>query len=77
MNSQSWGGAALITPSQESVKEVQVSSSTYSAEDGRNSGAMIKVVSKNGTNDLHGSAFFRYTGPELNAFNRLGTDEGP
>lgn len=56
VNSQSWGGAALITPSQESVKEVQVSSSTYSAEDGRNSGAMIKVVSKNGTNDLHGSA---------------------
>lgn len=72
VNSQSWGGAALITPSQESVKEVQVSSSTYSAEDGRNSGAMIKVVSKNGTNDLHGSAFFRYTGPELNAFNRFG-----
>lgn len=62
VNSQSWGGAALITPSQESVKEVQVSSSTYSAEDGRNSGAVIKVVSKNGTNDLHGSGFFRYTG---------------
>lgn len=73
VNSQSWGGAALITPSQESVKEVQVSSSTYSAEDGRNSGAVIKVVSKNGTNDLHGSAFFRYTGPELNAFNKFGT----
>lgn len=73
VNSQSWGGAALITPSQESVKEVQVSSSTYSAEDGRNSGAVIKVVSKNGTNNYHGSAFFRYTGPELNAFNRFGT----
>jgi hypothetical protein len=73
VNSQSWGGAALITPSQESVKEVQVSSSTYSAEDGRNSGALIKVVSNNGTNNLHGSAFFRYTGPELNAFNKFGT----
>jgi outer membrane receptor protein involved in Fe transport len=74
VNSQSWGGAALITPSQESVKEVQVSSSTYSAEDGRNSGAVIKVVSKNGTNDFHGSAFFRYLGPELNAYNKFPTN---
>jgi len=74
VNSQTWGGAALITPSQESVKEVQVSSSTYSAEDGRNSGAVIKVVSKNGTNDLHGSGFFRYTGPDLNAFNKYPAD---
>jgi hypothetical protein len=41
------------------VKEVQVTSSTYSAEDGRNSGAQIRVVSQNGTNDWHGSAFFK------------------
>ena len=44
VNSQTWGGAAVITPSQESVKEVQVTSSTYSAEDGRNSGATVRVV---------------------------------
>ncbi len=72
VNSQTWGGAAVITPSQEAVKEVQVSSSTYSAEDGRNSGAVVKVVSKNGTNDLHGSAFFKYADPSLNAYNRFG-----
>src|SRR6185503_13994475 len=73
VNSQTWGGAAVITPSQEAVKEVQVSSSTYSAEDGRNSGAIIKVVSQNGTNDFHGSLFFKYADPSLNAFNRFGT----
>lgn len=72
VNSQTWGGAAVITPSQESVKEVQVSSSTYSAEDGRNSGATIKVVTQNGTNDLHGSIFFKYNDPSLNAFNKFG-----
>ena len=71
VNSQTWGGAAVITPSQESVKEVQVSSSTYSAEDGRNSGAIIKVVSQNGTNDLHGSLFYRYADPGLNAYNKF------
>lgn len=71
VNSQTWGGAAVVTPSQEAVKEVQVSSSSYSAEDGRNSGAMIKVVSQNGTNIYHGSAFFKYADPGLNAFNKF------
>lgn len=71
VNSQTWGGAAVITPTQESVKEVQVTSSTYSAEDGRNSGAQIRVVTENGTNEFHGSAFFRYAGPNLNSFNEF------
>lgn len=71
VNSQTWGGAAVITPSQESVKEVQVTSSTYSAEDGRNSGVQLKVVSQNGTNQWHGSAFFKYNDPGWNAFNDM------
>jgi hypothetical protein len=75
VNSQTFGGAAVITPSQESVKEVTITSSSYSAEDGRNSGALVKVVSQNGTNDFHGSAFFKYNDPELNAFNKYPTPE--
>src|SRR5437660_179623 len=71
VNSQTWGGGAVITPSQESVKEVQITSSTYSAEDGRNSGAQVKVVTQNGTNDWHGSAFLKIDDPRLNAFNRF------
>ncbi|HKP70465.1 MAG TPA: TonB-dependent receptor, partial [Pyrinomonadaceae bacterium] len=78
VNSQTWGGAAVITPSQESVREVQVTSSTYSAEDGRNSGATVRVVTNNGTNDYHGSLFFKYNDPGWNAYNRyfgvLGND---
>ena len=71
VNSQTWGGAAVITPSQEAVKEVRVLSSSYSAEDGRNSGAQIKVVTQNGTNEFHGSAFFKYDEPGLNARNKF------
>ncbi|MGH9872843.1 MAG: TonB-dependent receptor domain-containing protein, partial [Pyrinomonadaceae bacterium] len=71
VNSQTWGGGAVITPSQESVKEVSVVSSTYSAEDGRNSGAQIKVVTQNGTNEWHGSVFFKLNDPSLNAFNKM------
>jgi carboxypeptidase family protein len=72
VNSFNWGGAALVTPNQESVKEIRVLSNSYSAEDGRNSGAQIRVVSQNGTNDLHGSAFIKYNSPKLNAFNKYG-----
>src|SRR5678815_2859491 len=76
VNSLSHGGAAVVTPNQESVKEMQISSSTYSAEDGRNSGAQNKVVSQNGTNDFHGSAFIKYNSPKLNAFNKYPNDFG-
>src|SRR5215216_1406247 len=76
VNSLSHGGAAVVTPNQESVKEIQISSSTYSAEDGRNSGAQIKVVSQSGTNEFHGSAFLKYNSPKLNAFNKYPNDFG-
>lgn len=69
VNSLTWGGASVVTPNQESVAEVKVLSTSYSAEDGRNSGAQVKVVSKAGTNGFHGSAFFKYGEPGLNAFN--------
>jgi len=72
VNSLSHGGAAVVTPNQESVKEVSVVSSTYSAEDGRNSGAQVKLVSQNGTNDFHGSLFLKANDPRWNAFNKYG-----
>ncbi len=77
VNSLGWGGAAVVTPNQESVKEIRVLSSAYSAEAGRNSGAQVQVVSKNGTNNFHGSAFFKFQDPGLNAFNKYGGPGGP
>ena len=70
VNSLAWGGAAVITPNEESVKEVTVQSSPYSSENGRNSGAQVLLVTKNGTNEFHGSALFRATRPGLNAYQR-------
>jgi hypothetical protein len=75
-NSLNHGGAAVITPNQEAVKEVRVLSNAFSAEYGRNSGAQILVVSQNGTNEYHGSTFFKLNNPGLNAFNKLGTTVG-
>jgi hypothetical protein len=74
--SQAWGGAAVVTPNQESVKEIRVTSSTYSAENGRNTGATIQVVSQNGTNDFHGSLLFKRNTPGLNAYQKWGGPHG-
>jgi hypothetical protein len=71
INSLEWGGAAVMTPNGESVQEISASSNSYSAQDGRNSGAQIKTISQNGTNKLHGSAFFKYNDQNLNAFNKF------
>jgi hypothetical protein len=71
VNSLSFGGAAVITPNQESVQEITILSSSYSAEDGRGTGAQVKVVSKSGTNQFHGNAFFKYQDPNWNAFNKF------
>src|SRR5712692_3114933 len=55
VNSLGFGGTAVITPNQESIQEITVLSSSYSAEDGRGTGAQVKVVSKSGTNQFHGT----------------------
>jgi len=70
VTSISWGGSAVVTPNEESVKEVKVVTNNYDAEYGRYSGAQIQVISKNGTNDFHGSLFLRAHRPGLNAYQR-------
>ncbi|HLX86097.1 MAG TPA: carboxypeptidase regulatory-like domain-containing protein [Terriglobales bacterium] len=71
-NSLAWGGAAVITPSIESVQEITVLSNDYDASDGRSSGAHIKTVTKSGTNAFHGGGLFLYHDPNFNAFNKFG-----
>ncbi len=44
--------------SQASVREFQVNTSNYSAEYGRSAGGTVNAVTKSGTNDFHGSAFY-------------------
>jgi len=72
VNSLQWGGAAVITPSIESVQEITVLVNDYDASDGRSSGAHIKTVTKGGTNALHGGGVFLYHDPNFNAYNKFG-----
>lgn len=49
--------AARSTVSQEAVQEYQVTTNSYLPEFGRATGGIVNVVTKSGTNDLHGNVF--------------------
>ena len=50
-------GGVRLTLGQDAVQEFQINRSNYGADMGGASGATINIVSKSGTDDLHGSAF--------------------
>jgi Carboxypeptidase regulatory-like domain/TonB dependent receptor-like, beta-barrel len=72
-----WGGSTDITPSEDSVESVKIVSNGYDAEDGRFSGSQLKITSKSGTNDFHGSLFFTTHQPNLNAYQRYNGGNSP
>ncbi len=47
----------VLRPAVEAVREFKIQTNLYSADIGRNSGAVIDVITKSGTNQLHGSLF--------------------
>lgn len=70
INSVTWAGAAVVTPSEDSIKELKVVANSYDAEFGRTGAAQIEAISENGTNAYHGTAFFKADRPGLNAYQR-------
>jgi hypothetical protein len=46
-----------IQPTPDAIEEFRVLTNTFDAEYGRNSGSVVNVVTKSGTNDLHGDFF--------------------
>ena len=62
-----FGDPATILPL-DAVAELRVLSN-YEAEYGRNSGAVINIVTKSGTNDLHGSLLEYFRSGKMGARN--------
>src|SRR5271170_1380273 len=50
-------GVQRATPPQEAVQEFRVVNNSFGAEYGRALGGIVNVVTKSGTNDLHGSVY--------------------
>jgi len=60
-------GGVRLTLSQDAVQEFQVNRSNYSAELGGASGATINIISKSGTNEVHGSLYSYFRNDGLDA----------
>jgi len=60
-------GQALPTPPVETIQEVSVNAAMYDATQGAHSGAHISVITKSGTNDLHGMAYEDFQNSAMNA----------
>ncbi|HLZ43242.1 MAG TPA: TonB-dependent receptor [Candidatus Sulfotelmatobacter sp.] len=58
-----------VQPSPDSIQEFRVLTNTFDAEYGRNSGSVVNVVTKSGTNDMHGNLYEFFRNKVLNANN--------
>ncbi|MDX2152365.1 MAG: carboxypeptidase regulatory-like domain-containing protein [Bryobacteraceae bacterium] len=66
-NTGSFRNSALQFPNPEAVQEVTVSTNSTSAEFGKQPGGIFNVMTRSGTNELHGSGFYFFRDAALNA----------
>jgi len=66
-----WGDASKTGLSLDIIQEFQVISSQFSAEFGNSLGGIVSVVTKTGTNDLHGTAYVYERPGRLDANDKL------
>lgn len=72
---ESSAGGSNFTPlrmNPDSLQEFQVVTGSFTAELGRSSGAQVTMVTKSGSNELHGNAFEFYQTPRFNAKSYTG-----
>ena len=60
-------GGAVINPNPDTVAEFRILTNNYSAEYGRSNGGIVTVVSKSGTNQIHGTLFDYLRNKDFNA----------
>jgi len=63
------GRTLLVYPSIDSIEEFKVERNSYGAQFGGNSGGQVTLVTKSGTNDFHGSAYWFGRNDYVNANN--------
>src|SRR5712692_3174586 len=66
-----------VQPTPDSIEEFRVLTNTFDAEYGRNSGSVVNVVTKSGTNQFHGDVYEFFRNTHLNARNFFETTRPP
>ncbi|HTX36425.1 MAG TPA: TonB-dependent receptor [Bryobacteraceae bacterium] len=60
-------GQALPTPPVEALQEIDVNSSMYDVSQGAHSGAHVSMITKSGTNEIHGIVYEKFQNSDMNA----------
>ncbi|MBV9295384.1 MAG: TonB-dependent receptor, partial [Acidobacteriaceae bacterium] len=66
----------VANPNPDAIEEFRVLESNYSAEYGRNAGGVVSIVTKSGTNSLHGTAYDYLRNTDLNANDFFSNEMG-
>lgn len=68
-NNDHYSNAPNPMPNPDALQEFSVQTNSFSAEFGRQAGGIVNAVTRSGTNDVHGSAFWYVRNNALNAVN--------
>lgn len=55
-------GPQVLFGNDEALAEIQIVTNSFSAQYGRNAGSVVNYITKSGTNAIHGSAIYKYSG---------------
>jgi hypothetical protein len=62
-------GTAIVRPSIDALAEIHVQTNLYTAEVGRTAGGVVNLLSKSGTNAIHGTVYEYFRNDKLDARN--------
>src|SRR6267143_3182742 len=70
-NDNSVAGPGLFVSDAEFVQEYQITTNNFGAEYGRNSGSVVNIILKSGTNNVHGSVYGTESNSVLNSLSNV------
>ena len=76
LNNDLLDNSVVVNPNPDAVAEFRVLESTYGAEYGRNAGGIVSIVSKSGTNALHGTIYDYVRNTDFDANDFFNNQQG-
>jgi hypothetical protein len=76
LNNDLLDNSNLLDPNPDAVAEFRILTSNYTAEYGRTGGGIISIVTKSGSNDLHGSLFEFFRNRDVDANDYFNIPQG-
>lgn len=71
INDPSVSGGQIALNNPDAIQEVRIITNQFLAEFGRNSGSVVNIIGKSGTNNFHGSAFIFHNNNSFNSCSNL------